>query len=487
MFSQHPDHARAPFWHKEALIGTRDELMECFLMWKELGAEEMMWDWEGKLVDEAVIERLFGEHHAFFKAHPLGKELFLTFRVPNISVESGYRLGRAFMVMLSAAETAKQAGFSVSPLFEVILPMTEHASELLALHEGYWRFAAAVDATFPGKTTPRRFEVIPLFERVRTIFDAARILREYARGYERRFKHKPAYLRPFVARSDPALNSGIVPNTLAIKHALSDCARFSDETGIPTYPIIAPGSLPFRGNLTPKTAGAFAREFAGVRTVVVQSAFRYDYAKKDVLAGVRALKRGLGLTPRLLSAKETADLRRIIPWFEVPYIQTLKEAAPHIQRVAPLIPKRRERMQHIGLFGYSRGVGRLRLPRAIGYTAACYSLGIPPEFFGIGRGIARAVREGKMELVQELYPTLMSSLRRAGAFFRRDSLRDFQLPSLARDIELLEAHFGEFVGPTDTASRAHKRIVHRIVRGLKEGKTSPKQIEEAAYLRKALG
>ncbi len=54
MFSQHPDHAGKPFWHRRKFIATHNELKECYLMYKNLGADEVMWDWEGKLVDESV-------------------------------------------------------------------------------------------------------------------------------------------------------------------------------------------------------------------------------------------------------------------------------------------------------------------------------------------------------------------------------------------------------------------------------------------------
>ena len=485
MFSQHPDHARAPFWQKQPLILTAGELEECFLMWKDLGADEVMWDWEGKLVDEAVIERLLGEHLPFFKRHPLGKELFLTFRVPNSTVEPGYRLGRAFMVMLSAAETARHVGLP-APLFEVILPMTENSAELLALHEGYARFADAADATFGGKRAERRFEVIPLFERVRTIFDSAKIVRHYANTLAKRSGRKLQYIRPFVARSDPALNSGIVATTLAIKRALSEFARFSEETGIETHPIIAPGSLPFRGYLTPRTARQFADEFKGVRTVVIQSAFRYDYPKRDVIRGIRELKARLGEKPAAITPAESRVLSRSISAFEHAYRAALREAAPPIQELAPQVPRRRERMQHIGLFGYSRGVGSLRLPRAIGFTAAAYSLGIPPELFGIGRAIARAKREGTFPLIEERYVNLGESLREAGRFFRRASLSELRLSGLAKDVELLEEHSGP-IGPDDAASREHERIAGAIVRALRRGKSATRLIEEAALIRKALG
>jgi len=489
MFSQHPDHAGKPYWHTKPLVETRDELHECFLMMQDLGAEEVMWDWEGKLVDEAVMERLLSEHLAFFKTHPLGEKVFLTFRVPNPRVESGYRLGRAFMVILSAREAAQGAGLPSSPLFEVILPMTETAGELLTLHRSFERFSKAAEYSFGQKANGARpLEVIPLFERVETIFKSGRILADYLAGYEKQFKRLPPYIRPFCARSDPALNSGIVATTLAVKWALSEYAKFSKQKGVPTFPIIAPGSLPFRGGLTPETADAFLDEFAGVRTFVIQSAFRYDYPFGVVKKGVRHIIRKAPTTKTAILSEETGrDIERIIPWFEKPYRKAVQEAAPFIQRVAEHIPPRRERMQHIGLFGYSRGVGSLRLPRAIGFTAACYSLGVPPELFGVGRGIERARKEEQLHTVDALYKTLRPSLIRAGRFLRKEGLVELGLGYIAKEVALIEDYLGEQLGPRMKEEKRHVALSGKIIAALKKGKPFTKEIEEAAVLRQALG
>ena len=78
MVSQHPDHAGRPYWHTEEFIGTAQESYECYLSFSELGVSEYKWDWEGKLVDESVIERLLSDYYEFFKKNPIGKEKFLT-------------------------------------------------------------------------------------------------------------------------------------------------------------------------------------------------------------------------------------------------------------------------------------------------------------------------------------------------------------------------------------------------------------------------
>ena len=57
MVSQHPDHGAKPYWLNREYISTDLEWHECFLSFSDLGAGEYKWDWEGKFVDEAVIEK----------------------------------------------------------------------------------------------------------------------------------------------------------------------------------------------------------------------------------------------------------------------------------------------------------------------------------------------------------------------------------------------------------------------------------------------
>ncbi|MDO8482851.1 MAG: phosphoenolpyruvate carboxylase [bacterium] len=489
MFSQHPDNAGKPYWHTNAFIKTQDELLECYLMFKEFGDQEVMWDWEGKFVDEAVVERLLGEHLEFFRKHPLGKDTFLTFRVPNPRVESGYRLGRAFMVILSAGDLARKAGFKNPPLFEVILPMTESAAEIIELQKNYRRFSKAADFSFGQKRSSfKPLEVIPLFETVDTIMKSGKILKQYIARYKGEFGDTPPYLRPFCARSDPALNSGIVPTVLAVKWALSEYAKFTSETGIKTYPIIAPGALPFRGGFNPETVLEFVKEFKGVRTVMVQSAFRYDYPLGAVKKAIKSLIREVprGKTEPLPEATRF-EIEKIIPWFENPYRETVKVVAPLIEKISASVPPRRERMQHIGLFGYSRGIGNIRLPRAIGFTAACYSLGIPPELFGAGRGLARAKKEGKLKTLEALYKTLKPSLIRSGRYLRKESLKEFGLVGLEKDVALIEEYLGEKLGPKTESEREHEKLVACIVSSLRAGKSSSEEVEQAATIRRSLG
>src|SRR3990167_275606 len=171
--SQHPDHAGVPYWGKKEFISTRKELQECFLTFSELGISEYKWDWEGKFVDESVVDRLLHEHFEYFQKHPLGREKFLTFRLPNPKVETEFRLGRAFMGILGAAGLAKEIGLHSQPLFEVILPMTESAEEMIAIQEAFKEIASLKHALYDfGQESLKHIEIIPLFEQVSTIISS---------------------------------------------------------------------------------------------------------------------------------------------------------------------------------------------------------------------------------------------------------------------------------------------------------------------------
>src|SRR3990167_5238532 len=91
MATQHPDNAGRPYWSNRAFISAAAEIKECFLCFSELGIDEYNWDWEGKFVDEAVIDRLLHKHLNYFKEQRLGRDKFVTFRIPNPRVEKQFR------------------------------------------------------------------------------------------------------------------------------------------------------------------------------------------------------------------------------------------------------------------------------------------------------------------------------------------------------------------------------------------------------------
>ncbi len=494
MASQHPDHASKPYWHHEPFISTQLETEECFRTFSELSIPEYKWDWEGKFVDESVYDRLVSEYFSYFQKNPIGKKRFLTFRLPNPKVETEFRIGRALMGLLTAASLSKQVNLHSPPLFEVILPMTESAMEMIDIQEAFREITTLKHRLYRLENIAlNNIEIIPLFEQVSTIIRSHKILEKYADLHQKRFKKKPLYIRPYLARSDPALNSGLLPTVLAIKIALSRYLEFERKTGIYLYPIIGSASLPFRGGLTPYTAKAFAHEYKGIRTALLQSAFRYDYPKEDVIKGVKTL---LKILPRqkqtAIDEKNVARLLPMIEIFEKLYQATIEEIAPMINTVALYLPKRRERVQHIGLFGYSRGVGKVKLPRAIGFTAALYSIGIPPELIATGRGLREAKKLNVLPLIEKNYLNLRSDLIRAGRFLNKNILNylaknNSVWQGIVEDVQEIEKYLKIELKPHTQEEKEHHALTERIFSYV-ESKLIPfGAINEAAILRKSLG
>lgn len=495
MATQHPDHGEKPFWHSQSLISTIDEVWECFLNFKDLNIDEYMWDWEGKLVDESVMERLIAKHYDYFQKNQIGKQKFLTFRLPNPKVSEEFRFSRAIMGILTAAGLTKQLNLHSPPLFEVILPMTESAEELIAIMEA---FAEMADLKHPlnrmGNKADIFLETIPLFETVNTIINSDKILEKYLTYYSKTFKKRPLYLRPFVARSDPALNSGLVPTVLAVKIALSKYQKFEKRHKIKLFPIIGVGSLPFRGGLSPIYIEEFIKEYAGVNTVTIQGAFRYDFPNTVVKKAIINLQKQLPHTKaKQINLNEEQKLISLLHKFENPYQQTIEKISPIINQINIHIPKRRERVQHIGLFGYSRGVGNVKLPRAIGFTGSLYSLGIPPELIGTGRGLAQIIKAKKINLLEKHYVNFKLDLQKAGAYLFKPGLKNLAKKNPAfldiwNDIQEIEKYLVDELGPKTKEQKEHYKLCEKLHKKISKREFSLASIiERQAKLRHSIG
>jgi len=493
MASQHPDHANAPYWHNDPFITVQHEYEETYLAYSDLGIDEYKWDWEGKLVDESVMERLLGSYYQYFKDNPLGKAKFLTFRLPNPKAETEFRLARAFMNLLSAAALTKKVGLYSPPLFEVILPMTESAEEMIAIQEAFKDISDLKHELlrFNGAAI-ENLEVIPLFEQVDTIIHSDEILEKYLQMYKKRFKKTPEYLRPYTARSDPALNSGIVPTVIAIKIALSRYKKLAKKLGIKLFPIIGTAMLPFRGGLRPDDVESFVNEYQGMRTALIQSGFRYDFDKETVKEGIQKLATLLPKgEARDISTQEEKVLISMIPAFEKAYREVIEDSASLINTLAGMLPRRRERVQHIGLFGYSRGMGKVTLPRAIGFTAALYSIGIPPELIGTGRGLKK-ISKADLKVLEKTYLNFRKDILAAGRYLNKENLEKIskkypKLKKIEEDISALEDYLGEKFEPQTLEEKEHQILTSKIASGLDKKEKLTDLIVRAAKLRRSLG
>ncbi len=494
MATQHPDHAHTPYWHHTPFISTQEEVYEAYLSFSELGITEYKWDWEGKLVDEAVIERMLALYFDYFKSHPIGEDKFLTFRLPNPKVETEFRLGRAFMGIIAASSMARHFGLSPHPLFEVILPMTETSAEMIGIQEAFREIASLKHPLLKrGAEDIGHIEIIPLFEDIYTIANSDKILEEYLEHYQNVFGETPAYMRPYVARSDPALNAGIIPTVLAIKIALSRYHSLSIKREIPLFPIIGAAALPFRGGVSPLTVDSFMNEYKGIRTTTIQSAFRYDFPKEIVIEALQKLEKNLSLQrPMLIPADEIAQLEHIMQIGQKYYRSSIEKLAPLINTISAFIPKRRERVQHTGLFGYSRGVGKVSLPRAITFTASLYSLGVPPEIIGTGRALKEIKEQNLLDLLEKYYINICSDLMNALKYtdieyIYERSKTDELFEEIKCDVEEILKFLNKSQKDLLPQDKEHIDFSKRIRKGLDAKSDVISLVQKAAFLRRSLG
>jgi phosphoenolpyruvate carboxylase len=263
------------------------------------------------------------------------------------------------------------------------------------------------------------------------------------------------------------------------------------------YPIIGTGSLPFRGSVNPLYTDTFLEQYAGVRTYSIQSAFRYDYDKADVeKALVRIQKEAPKCEVQHVSEEEKKKLQEMATIFTDLWRPAIEALAGRINAIADLIPSHRERLQHVGLFGYSRGVGKVRLPRAIKFTAALYSIGIPPELIATGRGLTEVRKKGLLETLDRYYPALRADLEHAGKYLNRENValaarEEPVFREIERDLAAIDEYLGAPLGPKEPRHLIHRNLTSSIYHRLREAPADEEAVRsdilEAAKIRRSLG
>jgi phosphoenolpyruvate carboxylase len=479
MSTQHPDNVNVPFFATGPELGGDDEVQEAYYAFSHLGCDEQMWDVEGKEVDAFVVKKLLTRYEPYFAEHRLGRDLFLTLRVPNPTVEKAEA-----KVLLETLESIPRSfdasrlvfGDDIAPIFQVILPMTASSKCIDRVFHYYRDFIVARQrrpffadditiADWIGEFRPERIDVIPLFEDLPHLATADAITEEYLAGKE------ATHQRVFLARSDPAMNYGIVSAVLLTKIALARLARLEERSGVAIHPILGAGSAPFRGNLAPPNVTRVAEEYPSVETFTVQSAFKYDHAPAEVTGAVRYLR---DRATRPAHEMDEEACHELTARYSAEYQRQIRELAPLINSAARFIPSRRKRKLHVGLFGYSRSIGETRLPRAISFTAALYSVGVPPELLGLS-----ALTPRDVELVRSMYRHFDADLRDALRFCDPES--PYLPPEVRAAVEAL--------GLERSIDGEHRETVHAIGRLLADerGEGVGDLVVRAASLRRFLG
>jgi len=496
MATQHPDNACSSPFSGNRFVSTSEELSECAKCFSDLGVHEYMWDWEGKFVDEAVIDRLYQNNFDFFQQRQIGRDLFLTFRIPNIWEEkASHRLQRAFMNLISSEHAADNFGFHKPPIFEVVLPMATSAKQLIHLQKTFSKIALSTEKIFEMKSELKHIELIPLFEEVHTMADSVSILEEYTDFLQKEYKYKPEYLRIFIARSDPAMNAGLIPTMLAVKHSISNYHKFGKENEIKIFPWIGGGSLPFRGGINPENIDESILEYHGASSMTVQSAFRFDYPLEDVKKAIKKMNNEIPSNInnyQKVTEKEGQEIKNFNKEAVKIFKSTIEPLADFINFVASKLPSHRERVKHTGLFGYSRGVGKVKLPRAIKFTGSFYSVGVPPEFIGTGRILHLAQKNKIFPLIEKLYINLRRDLEHAGKYLNKENLEflckeNSIWKEIKEDISMTEKILNIKLSPKTDKYFLHRNYTSNIFKRYKIGEDFTEDILKAAEIRKSLG
>jgi phosphoenolpyruvate carboxylase len=471
MSTQHPDNVTMPFFVNREYFDGEDEIREAYYVFSHLGCDEQMWDCEGKEVDEFVVKKLLTYYPDFFSAHKLGQDVRITLRVPNPSVEAteAKLLPETLEIIPRSYDAAEVFyGEEVCPIFEVIVPMVTNSQELNRIFYYYKDFVAGKGDLYLrdgirirdwlGEFKPEEISIIPLFEDIPVMLECHKILEEYMR--DKKFEE----IRVFLARSDPALNYGFIPATLAAKIAL---LKLSEIDNFDVHPIIGVGTTPFRGFLTPENLGVL-EEYTSVLTFTVQSAFKYDYPPDIVRKAIDRIKhRKLGRPQHI-----DESIIKIIERMSKSYRDRIPAVANFVNSFSRYIPRRRMRKLHIGLFGYARGDG-VKLPRAITFCATLYSIGFPPELIGFS-----GFTDKDLEAVMEHFGGFEDVMEKALSCYNPESLKIIPLEDdVNRALEFFDYKPDE----------EHLRATSDVIEALSMGGDPREAVTRAGKIRGFLG
>ncbi len=414
MSTQHPDNVTIPFFANHSVLRGDDEIKEAFYAFSNLGVEEIMWDSEGKEADDFVIRKLITEHKNFFQEKRMGKDVFITIRVPNPDYEKAEA-----KILLETLESIPRSYDTARafygdgknpPIFEVIVPMAD-AKIIEKIYYYYKNVVIGKEnhnfmdhkrltvGQWIGDFNPKTINVIPLFEDVSSMLSADQTLRVFLK------QNKAKHQRVFLARSDPAMNHSSVAVILALQIALQRLYDLQEETGVAIYPILGAGSAPFRGHLNPRTVQNVLNKYPSVATFTIQSAFKYDFSVQEVQKAIAMINQTSAQPPVRIEDEKRA--LKIIEKVSKEYQRQIQILAPLINEVSKFVPARRMRKLHTGLFGYSRELKKgVTLPRVISFCAVLYSLGLPPDIIGLN-----ALSDEDFQFIQRTYAQFEDNLQ----------------------------------------------------------------------------
>lgn len=469
MATQHPDNADQYITiqaePEEAIIACLDQERG------GLGIEEVMIDFEGKMTPYHQTSQV--AMGLIQKELKLGRDAFITPRIPNAKKEPVFRQLMSIMSLVETNILCFDANKGQS-IFETIVPMIEDGEEMLQIQERINSVIELGNKNYPIQFDPYTIRLIPLIESVPALLQVDQILRTYLSKLKDK-QVMPERLRVMFARSDSAMSYGMMSSVLSVIVAIHKTQVIAEEIGIEISPILGCGALPFRGHLDLKNVDRILETYGGIRTFTIQSGIRYDHGANETKKLVNRLNVEASLTEsRTFTMEQIKQLQEMIAIFTKHYMTTFVELISPLEEITKLIPRNRDRLasSRTGL-EYVREIAHMdeiaaltdceilkaellaidtdvhcSVPRAISFTAALYTVGMPPEFIGVGRGLHEIVQRYGQEGLQfllQVYPQLKHDLNFALKYMNQkvsrgifdDRIRDAYQKDVAYAIEYL--------------------------------------------------
>ncbi|MEM4949108.1 MAG: phosphoenolpyruvate carboxylase [Candidatus Jordarchaeales archaeon] len=342
--------------------------------------------------------------------------------------------------------------------------------------------------------------LIPLLDELNLMLNAAAIASSYISAHE--IMHSQGEiekLRIYLSRELISTKFGMVSSVLTIRLALSKLREISESSSIPVYPILEFSSLPLRGNIGHGQKDLILKTYSGISTVALSPSVVYDSEGKRTPNLVKLLKEELHGKRNLpeFSEEEETQIKEMTAVFAHEYIKTISKASKVLEKLAPLVPDRREAVVNKAVEVASKELECLKfgakastpepfsIPPPVKYTALMYTLGVPPELIGVGRAINILEKKMKnaIEHLLDFYPSLETDISSSWRCLCLDAARkvfpEQFISDIAEDVKFIK----DFLSPEEECSLPHRAITmmfseYAALKSMHEGSLRNSELKE---------